>query len=45
LVSEKPENLWGSERNEKSQEHIDDMSEDEDNLESAMSLLENILEM
>ncbi|MBJ0457546.1 hypothetical protein ITX49_17020 [Enterococcus casseliflavus] len=40
-----PENLWGSERYEKSQEHINDMREAEDNLESAINLIESIVDV
>lgn len=40
-----PENLWGSERYEKAQEHINDMGEAEDNLESAINLIESIVDL
>ncbi|MFS8090728.1 hypothetical protein [Enterococcus gallinarum] len=40
-----PENLWGSKHYEKSQEYIDDMSEAEDSLESAINLIESVVDM
>lgn len=40
-----PENLWGSERYEKSQEHINDMAEAEDSLDSAINLIESIVDV
>lgn len=39
-----PENLWGSERYETSQECINEMSEAEDNLEMVMYLIESIID-
>lgn len=40
-----PENLWGSERYEKSQEYISDMEEAQDSLESAINLIESIVDV
>ena len=39
-----PENLWGSERYENSQECIDEMAEAEDSLEMFTSLIESIVD-
>lgn len=39
-----PENLWGSDRYEISQECIDEMTEAEDNLETVISLIESIVD-